>query len=631
MRMKRISTIFLLAVIFTALSYFNVNAQIFSQDFGGTSNNEVNANTYVEGANTSKKQFTYISTSANVTTSIVGGKLQFDKTGSATSHFARNLDFAPTPTLVKVSFKFQCANATGDETKNQAAFMLGSGFTNNATIPAQTATHSKFGITMHDGDKFKVNVVNTQDNTGHSQMSTSYTGEKTLTFVVNNTGALQQYLAPNGSTESLDNDKWDLWVDNDKVYDDIAAYGTADDIKNFKFSMLSSMTVVNTVKVMFDDMQIHDLLPSGFLAWDFSGETEVIAGDANPTINNTNLENSVLKRGAGLNTGNAFNHTYNSTFNGARADKSSAEDNGAYFSFTVKPKTDYVMSLSSLSVKVRRLGPGPKKLQWQYSTNGTTFADLGSEVTHTVEGGDGQIIDLASLSTIDDLQLVPSGTTITFRLLGWDASNAGQFAIGRIASGKAGYSLLLNGTVQHISTLPVKLTSFTAKPSKNAVQLNWATASEQNNSHFEILRSANGEPNVVIGKVNGNGTTSIAKQYHFTDYSPLASAYYQLRQVDYNGNSEKSDVVFVNATLNQNSLTARLGNGVLVASYQSATVTQAHIAVADVNGKTLVKKVVLLQKGTNQIEIPVSLNRGLYVVKLTENGGKVQSAKLVAQ
>jgi len=63
--------------------------------------------------------------------------------------------------------------------------------------------------------------------------------------------------------------------------------------------------------------------------------------------------------------------------------------------------------------------------------------------------------------------------------------------------------------------LPVKLVSFTATLQDNFVTLNWTTASEWNNSHFEVEVMENGKDWVTVGKVTGHGTSTEERNYVF--------------------------------------------------------------------------------------------------------------------
>ena len=96
------------------------------------------------------------------------------------------------------------------------------------------------------------------------------------------------------------------------------------------------------------------------------------------------------------------------------------------------------------------------------------------------------------------------------------------------------------------SNVPVELTRFrlyTPDPAAQTVFLDWQTASEQNNSHFEVQYSTNGMDFKTIGIVNGNGTTTENSDYFFVDKNPSNGInYYRLKQVDFNGQFEYSTV-----------------------------------------------------------------------------------------
>jgi photosystem II stability/assembly factor-like uncharacterized protein len=103
-----------------------------------------------------------------------------------------------------------------------------------------------------------------------------------------------------------------------------------------------------------------------------------------------------------------------------------------------------------------------------------------------------------------------------------------------------------NGTVLHTTNggVPVELASFTATANGKVVILNWSTATELNNQGFEIQRSTEGEEFFTIGFVNGHGTTTEQQNYSYADRNlDDGNYYYRLKQVDYDGSYECSDVV----------------------------------------------------------------------------------------
>lgn len=105
-------------------------------------------------------------------------------------------------------------------------------------------------------------------------------------------------------------------------------------------------------------------------------------------------------------------------------------------------------------------------------------------------------------------------------------------------------------TINWTFALPVKLVSFTAEKYENTqARLQWTTASEINNDHFEIERSADGDNWEAIGEVKGHGTTNEQQNYSYIDAKPLAGInYYRLKQVDEDGKYEYSSIAAVDFT-----------------------------------------------------------------------------------
>jgi len=94
--------------------------------------------------------------------------------------------------------------------------------------------------------------------------------------------------------------------------------------------------------------------------------------------------------------------------------------------------------------------------------------------------------------------------------------------------------------------VPVELASFTATLINNEVLLTWTTGTEINNMGFEVQRKINGYWS-VLDFVKGHGSSSITHTYNFTDDKPQRGRenIYRLKQIDYNGTFNYSDVVLV--------------------------------------------------------------------------------------
>ncbi|MCB9261362.1 MAG: T9SS type A sorting domain-containing protein [Flavobacteriales bacterium] len=93
--------------------------------------------------------------------------------------------------------------------------------------------------------------------------------------------------------------------------------------------------------------------------------------------------------------------------------------------------------------------------------------------------------------------------------------------------------------------VPVTWIGFVAqKQGDKDVHLSWTTGSEENNSHFEIERSFDGYKfEKALPEVSGAGTTSQISKYDAFDFNlPVGVVYYRIKQVDFDGNFEYSEV-----------------------------------------------------------------------------------------
>lgn len=175
------------------------------------------------------------------------------------------------------------------------------------------------------------------------------------------------------------------------------------------------------------------------------------------------------------------------------------------------------------------------------------------------------------------------------------------------------------------TTLPVSLTTFTAKATKQGtVNLNWATASEQNNSHFEVNRSTDATNFTKIGEVAGNGTTNTAKNYNYTDNSPAVGVnYYQLKQVDNDGKSALSGVVSAKVGLSQNNVSVSAGKAAVTVNYKALGSGKATFTVYSVSGAKLASATQNVSVGANQVNIPVQLGNSLHLLQVQQAGESV--------
>jgi hypothetical protein len=111
--------------------------------------------------------------------------------------------------------------------------------------------------------------------------------------------------------------------------------------------------------------------------------------------------------------------------------------------------------------------------------------------------------------------------------------------------------------------VPVEFLTFSANLSGSVVNLNWTTATELNNRGFDIERSTDKINWSTIGFRTGAGTTSEQQSYSYPDIlSDRASSklYYRLKQVDFDGSFEYSEIAEVNIAPSEFSLAQNYPN-----------------------------------------------------------------------
>ena len=97
---------------------------------------------------------------------------------------------------------------------------------------------------------------------------------------------------------------------------------------------------------------------------------------------------------------------------------------------------------------------------------------------------------------------------------------------------------------ESILPLPIELTYFVARQTSEGIKFEWQTASEKDNDYFTIEYSTDALNFSELATVSGAGTSTEIINYEY-NYSTNATGviYYRLRQTDYDGQSECSDIV----------------------------------------------------------------------------------------
>lgn len=172
--------------------------------------------------------------------------------------------------------------------------------------------------------------------------------------------------------------------------------------------------------------------------------------------------------------------------------------------------------------------------------------------------------------------------------------------------------------------LPVEFISFTGKADGRSNKLDWATASEMNNSHFEIERSADGMEFERIGIEYGIGNSTELVEYYFMDENPLSKAYYRLKQVDFDGQYDYSEIIVITRPIDnplEGTVKPNPTRGLSMLEFSVVNDGEVDITIINIGGRTMSAQRYAAALGLNQVELDLtSYANGVYFISIHSNG-----------
>ena len=155
-----------------------------------------------------------------------------------------------------------------------------------------------------------------------------------------------------------------------------------------------------------------------------------------------------------------------------------------------------------------------------------------------------------------------------------------------------------------IGVLPVTFLSFTAvrKGDLQEALLTWKTDKETDNLVYEVQRSINGTDWNTFGSVTPDRSSSIIKQYSFTDVSPGATVcFYRIKQVDYSGRISYSAVRKVQF------------NGLITKYNLNPNPASNHVEIINYNSTEKISYKIVDAIGRTVLQGQGSLGRSVYI------------------
>jgi acid phosphatase type 7 len=188
-----------------------------------------------------------------------------------------------------------------------------------------------------------------------------------------------------------------------------------------------------------------------------------------------------------------------------------------------------------------------------------------------------------------------------------------------------------NFTVNALSVLPVSLSQFNVYQVRGKVNIEWATASEENSSYFTVERSMNGRDFDFLARVEAAGKSTSGKKYKTIDASPLkGTSYYRLVQTDLDGQKRISEVKkIVNTTGKVFDVKLVPDGNVVTISLLTAQSHKIMLRVFDMNGREVEAKSWAVNAGTTQGQI--RLLRGTYVLTFTSESNETITRKMIVE
>ncbi len=180
--------------------------------------------------------------------------------------------------------------------------------------------------------------------------------------------------------------------------------------------------------------------------------------------------------------------------------------------------------------------------------------------------------------------------------------------------------------------LPVGWLYVQAAQQSDEIVLDWATASERNSDEFVVEHSRTGHHWTAIGKVQAAGLSNHAIEYRFVDSRPLqGDNYYRIKQVDFDGRFEISEVIvvpFQNKGFSFNLMPNPVEH-LATLNFNVSERRNIHVRLMNVAGQLLWLKEQQFDKGVYNMPIDMQgFAKGIYILSV-KSGDNLQIQKIV--
>ncbi|PTX19317.1 putative secreted protein (Por secretion system target) [Pontibacter mucosus] len=261
-------------------------------------------------------------------------------------------------------------------------------------------------------------------------------------------------------------------------------------------------------------------------------------------------------------------------------------------------------------------------------TASNTFEDNGDAISYTWYTGDGEDGNWVVVPEVNGpvltIQSIPGGTFAV--------------RVDVVADESACYTVYAGRyTTVPAVPLPVEIIYFTAAKQGNNVLLEWATASEENNTGFEVQVSQDGfnfRKLDFVPTKNGNTVIKQVYQYNDKENGKRGTRYYRLKQIDEDGRFEYFTTKAVTFSEVASKVKAFPNPFTTKITLDIAAENSGQVQVTMWNavGRQLMEQTVVVEEGFNTVNLDIrgDLPHGVYFLRVYLDG-KMHQIKMLRE
>ena len=188
--------------------------------------------------------------------------------------------------------------------------------------------------------------------------------------------------------------------------------------------------------------------------------------------------------------------------------------------------------------------------------------------------------------------------------------------------------------VDNSDPLPIELVRFVGECANGKIDLSWTTWTETNNDFFTVERSNNGNDWEIVDVIEGAGNSNQPITYDVVDDLPYGgTSYYRLKNTDFAGKTEYSDVIAVSCGSDGSDFNFvnayDIDHSELMVEFTAHENEDFTIMLYDASGRRVLDHGGVGYDGLNRVRLDVGdLARGIYILNLT-NGKQSYSKRVM--